>query len=557
MKIWDLIKAENIKNRSWFKSIFGIVILFLASSAIIGWTALNNNPTLQVSDTLFELDLFLDIQREEYQRLQKDLKENTLDLNTELEKELVALHSQYLEEFVGEIDSLKKEIPSISSWQYFVREELIAVKEEIYILERYSHHREDKELQDFLSEDSDLSYGKDTFYQTLKEYYQKPSSEIESAINAKKEYLKNVEQLLEEGIYYRYLEYMLKVIKSGYDIHQDTGRTKDTDYFIQTFLTYPELADSIIEQKIEDEQDYRVQNVYRIQTIPSCDPSEQLNIGSIPNYEGIQRACKRQEEWANEKKEILKYSTMHAILSAIPVEKTEEDGLEHTTLSSKTIVDGVKHLGIVIFILILLTSGDILTKEQASGEENIILTSPNKRGKIFLAKFLYVTLKCYFLWLIGLIFFVIISGSLFGFHEIFTPALVYRGGRVVENFYLLTILKDIFLASIPVLSFLSIYFLLSLFSRKTFVVAGISLLGVALSTVSWSIILKSKTSILAYTIFPYLDYTTILNHTMDYQNALTIVDIKDSTGIIISIMTFLICYGMGHWIYSKREAKNN
>ncbi len=553
MKIWDLIKAENIKNRSWFKGIFCIAVLFLASSAIIILLALYNDPTNDVSvgETQYQLEMYLNIQREEYQRLQKGLKENTLGLNTEFEKELVSLHSQYLEEFVGEIDQFKQEIPSIYSWQYYIREELIAVKEEIYILERYYHNREDKAFQDFLSEDSDLSYGKDTFYQTLKEYYQKSSSELESAINAKKEYLKNVEQLLKEGIFYRYLEYMLKVIKSGYDINQDTGRQQDTDYFMQPFLAYPELADSIIEQKVEEEQDYRVQNVYRLQTIPSCSIS-----GSISNDEGRKRACKREEEWANEKKEILKYSTTHAILSAIPLGDTDEEHV-HMILSSKIIVDGVKYLGIVILILIIFTSGDILTREKVSGEENILLTSPNKRGKIFLAKFLYIALECYSLWLIGLFLFIIISGNLYGFHEIFTPALVYKGGKVVESFYLLTVLKDIFLASIPILAFLSIYFLLSLFSKKTFVVAGISFLGIALSSVSWSLIVKSKTSILAYMIFPYLDYAKILNHTLEYESVLAIVDIKDSTGIIISILTFLICYGIGNFVYAKREIKND
>lgn len=561
MKIWDLIKVENIRNRSWFRRLFCIVVLLFSSIAIITHIALDN--TVDVDDNLFDLDLVLDIQRSNYARLKKDLQENSVSFNTKLEKELASLHFQYLGEFIGEVEKFKQEIPSTANWRYYVREEIMDVKEEIYILERYYHNREDEEFQEFLSKYNNVSYGneifysyeEEVFYHALEEYYQKPSSEIESVINAKKEYLKNIEQLLKEGIYYRYLEYMIKVIESGYDIHQDTGREEDTDYFIGAFLDYPELADSIIEQKIEDEQDYRVQNVYRMQTIPGCDLlSEDEYFKLFPNYEGLKRACKRQEELANEKKEILKYSTTHAILSAIP---HDEDSLDYTILSSKTTVDGVKHLGIIILIIIILTGGDILTREKISGEENILLTSPNKRGKIFLAKFLYITLECYALWFIGLFLFIIISGNLYGFHEIFTPALVYKGGKVVESFYLLTVLKDIFLASIPILAFLSFYFLLSLFSKKTFFVAGISFLGIAISSISWPLILRSQTSILTYMIFPYLDYTTILNHTSNYRSALAIVDIKDSTGIIISILTFLICYSIGNFVYAKREIKND
>ena len=69
-------------------------------------------------------------------------------------------------------------------------------------------------------------------------------------------------------------------------------------------------------------------------------------------------------------------------------------------ISSKVIVNQALNLSIIVIVIVILTSGGIISKEHLTGTEKILLTQPVKRWKVLLSKFIYLILHSYIIWII-------------------------------------------------------------------------------------------------------------------------------------------------------------
>ena len=61
---------------------------------------------------------------------------------------------------------------------------------------------------------------------------------------------------------------------------------------------------------------------------------------------------------------------------------------------------------------------------------------------------------------------------------------------------------------------------------------------------------------LIYTPLPYFDYGIIINNSSLFLNVLKYVDINNYLGLIVSIITIIICYVIANIVYIKRDIKN-
>ena len=257
-----------------------------------------------------------------------------------------------------------------------------------------------------------------------------------------------------------------------------------------------------------------------------------------------------------EKSAIILYSSKHDIPHDISYTEWRGPNRHYTYTTSKHLTNKVFHLSLVVIILVAITSSGIISGEHNKGTIKNLISSPVKRWKILLSKFIYLILHMYIIWLIGLIIMYFYAGFRLGFNDLLLPKLVYTGGSVVEVNYFLYLLMQMFVSSIPVIACLSILLFLSAITLNTAVTASItSILGI-MPPILFYICSNFGIKSLTYLPVMYFDSGLIYDAGEWYIRIIDQFDFSLGKGIIISLITIVVLYVMTNIVYIKRDIKN-
>lgn len=517
MKILDLIKSEFIKNYT-FKKITLLVVVLIVS--IIGIVSVAEN---QLSENASYIESQLDYFEDDYKYYKRSpLQDNLKDEWCHL------YYQENIEMYRFFLNDKNYQNINASSWQLNVAQNILLVDDLNFWVDKYLENKK----YNFVN--NDRYYLIDLYDNYIKQFDDMKKTELLELKEKLKKYKTNLENLLSENKFYQYVEFW---------IEQKNADNK-SPLILNSNLSYldQEELNNILKYEIADENDYRVKNMYQKSNLMTYSYNSDYVI-NIENH-------KTKEYWA-----ILDYSIQnnkqHDIMYGginVPVKSKY--------IHTKTIVNLILPFAIIIMILVIITSGDVVSKEHSSGTEKLLLTSSNKRWKIHFSKFAYIILNTYIIWFSAFLLLCIYAGIRFGFEDLLTPKLIYQSCKVIEVNYLLYTMKQILYCSIPVISLVSIVFMLSTITLNTTITIGVSMILVMISPFLWHFIQLLNLKILAYTPIPYLMFSQVINLSEGYLKTLDICNLSVSYGIIISIVTIGICYSISHYVYTKRDIKN-
>lgn len=537
MKLINIIRAEFMKDFSILKSFFIISILLLVIVVKV---------------------ILPEMQKENIKNNLEEGKTSYEKATTEYGKYIASSYTEYYES-----------LPNSKSPHLHLEVSYVKLMTHIYILEKLL----DGESIDSLYALYAPSLSPDEY---LKEIEGKSKEELEELLTVQKGFRETLKNILKENKYYLYVEFCLQNYKDYYPKYvledPDLGQVAGYDMWI---IQNPKEAQKIVDTKIEDEYDIRItylQELTRDRKAPILLDEEKFYKYAFDeefmNYQGYKRTILFKQKELEKRKLLLEYSVNHGIRDEI-LEMSENSTIKYD--SAKTVVNhNYVLLGLISFLIVLLTSGGGLCKEKNHRTEKLFLCTPNKRWKFLLGKLLYLCFHMYVLWVISFIFLFICVGVTYGFGELFDPKLIYMGGRVVECNYFLYMMKEILLGSVPYFAIFSVLLLLStiidsmifsigtitfmtFLSQSIWIVLGRIVIGSGTQISSLSLFHKIV-FLLFHTPFPYLNFLNFKKEEFAYILSFTNVSI--TTGIWVSILTILICFGLSVKIYNQKDIQS-
>lgn len=510
MKIINLIKCEFIKNYT-LKKIISVFIILLLSVIVVSefqeFYYVNDNPVqneLNAYKENYENILEYPSSEEQYQSYQ-----------TAILSYAISAYEKLL--LLDDYENLE-----YNSWQIVITREKINSEKQLYFIDKYLN-KEDISLT--LVQDDEV-------YLYVEELSKLNSNDL---LKTKEELTKLINQydlLLEENKFYKYVDFEINRYKQGFS----------SSFWILADSTI-DIVQTIVDKKIEDERNYYVLNIYNLYDVASTEYDSEY-AKNISKQEILKR------------KEILKYSIEKGIKQDLTSNGIVDINREYIYLYSKNIVNQIFNLSIIVMFLVVIMSGDIVSGEHSLGTEKLILTSPNKRWKILLSKFIYMILNMYMIWFLALLLISLYAGIKYGFSDLLTPKLIYLNGSVVEvNYYLYIILKILYI-SIPIIALISVILMLSTLTLNTAITVGSMMAITVISPFLWHFIQQFKLTLLAYTPIPYFMFSQIINLNENYLKTTEFANISEGYGILISLITIIVCYLITHIIYTRRDVKN-
>ena len=542
MKIFNLVKSEFKKNYNKKKTL--LIILFSIIS-VISFVEIykygNDNNYIYYGDSIEEQ--------------LNDFKYNASNLqNKENRTSLEEYELYYYSNAIKDYEYLIEINADTEDFQYEVTDRLLEANYQNKII------------------DDIISNGKDEFLENcniLRNKYQNNEYQVEvSRVNLL--YL-NLCDLTDEDI--------TKIYEDNInEIKIDKKVLSENKYYVwldELNINYG-LNDLLIEKKIADKSDYRVINSNQYLSMQNelekkiVSEDEFINGYDSPygkikhdfayqydNHANYANYENRMKEAAKKNQAILLYSTKNDIKHDISFYYDQIWSLgDSYYITSKTCVNNIFHLSIVVLIIVSITSGGIVSKEHNTGTIKNIITTPVRRWKILLSKFIYLILHTYIIWFILLFILIIYSGIRFGFEDIFSPKLLYSGGKVIEVNYILYLIKSMLVAGIPMIAFLSILFFLSTITLNTALTVGITTILAIVSPIMWILIYSTKLYSMKFVPFMYFDPGFIINNSKEYSYFIKNTSMDFALGIIVSIICIVILYLITNIVYSKRDIKN-
>jgi len=526
MKIINLVKSEFIKNYSIKRFVIIGLIFFFCSLLVMKF--MDDNPTFSPDDWTLENYIFHS----------RRVVENC--------EEYDGIHGMSCKyRYSKEIDyyNLIKDLGVESSFDWRVeaiRYDLMPFVVENYYIDIIKDKNKDNEIINILNGNYDnvscdnvcekINYlYKNYTLDELDKLYEKNNLIIEEYIN-----------LFKQDKFYLYLDYQVK----------------------NEYLEGNEMIDLIINKKVESNLDYLGLNYEQYRDlhqnvsgdIVSEDEYKRMGIAGFNSYDDYVAFYKKLQLDGTKFRKIILYSTKHEIKHDI-IYNTENLAGDFSYINTKLSVNRIFHFSVIITLIIAISNSGIVSKEHSKGTIKNIITAPVKRWKMLLSKFIYLILDMYMIWFIALIILSIVSGFKFGFGDLFDPKLVYTGEKVIEVNYYLYLLKNIFIASIPVICFLSILFFLSTVSLNTSLTVGIMSGLSVVSFVIWFVGFRYWFPNISYTPFWYLDCGFIFNNSQLYMDSLYYGVYELSTGLIISVIVTIVLYIISTIVYIKRDIK--
>ena len=511
MKILNLIKCEFIKNYT-YKKIIGVFLILVF--AVIGVTEFQEYYYADGNPSVNELNYF----KNEYQTV---LKYPSEDVHYQAYQEYILPKTIAAYEKLLTLEDY--ESFSYSSWQIELTRNNINFEKELYFIDKYLNN-------EFVSLEW-VQY--DSALGPIKSLSNMSKDEL---LKRKDVLLKQINQynlLIAENKFYKYIENEINEYK-----------TNDEFYYSWRINEYNvDMMQTIVDKKLESERHYYVLNIYSLIGFGSTGYDSEY-VSNISKKETVKY------------QEILKYSIEHDMKHDLTTNGIIDMNREYSYRTSKSAVNLIFSLSIVVMFLVIITSGDIVSREHILGTEKMLMTSPTKRWKILLSKFIYMILNMYIIWFTALILLSIYAGIKYGFNDLFTPKLIYFNGNVMEiNYYLYTIIKILYI-SIPVISLISIILMLSTITLNTTMTVGSTMAVTIISPFLWHFIQQFRLALLAYTPIPYFMFSQIVGLNENYLKTVEFTKISEGYGIFISIVTAIICYLISHIIYTRRDVKN-
>ncbi len=513
MKIINLIKSEFIKNYN-LKKIFSIslIILIITILFVEGYSLIYNKNIVEI---YFNNESIIS-ELEKKDKLTNEEKFNLYSYKEEM------YYYNYL-------SPLK-----VSSGDYREQliDELLDIKTTNKAIEIYRKNKDSEEIKYICNLDKKYY---ESAYEGTMHHVCSEKDEIDKIYEENQQLINDYDTLIKENKYYKFVEYELS-----------------------KKLIYEEaipLARIVINEKISEPKHYLALNYRHYLLDDKYEPVSKEEFNSYDNeyasYDDYLRFQKLLASDAKKMKQIIEYSSEEKIPHDLSFNRFDGIYPEDNALNTKNYVNFIFHYSIIVMIIVSITSGGIVAKEHSGGTIKKIITAPVKRWKILLSKFIYLILHTYIIWLIALIILSLYSGIKYGFSDLLSPKLIYFNGRVVEVNYYLNLLKDLFIASIPVICFLSILLFLSTVTLNTSLTTGVCSLISVLSIVSWSIVSQYK--FLVLTPLMYFDMGYIYTRSDTYMEALTKCNISYTYGIIISILIAALLFVITNIIYNKRD----
>ena len=536
MKIINLVKSEFIKNYNVKRWLIITIVLIIASLFLIRYTDNLLKEKATYDDTGLEISI------ESFENALNNLEKKE---DKTLDDEYEMFFSRNYIDYMNIL--LNKEINHRNDWKFaFIDEQVLPTLSENFLIEKIVNEQRYEEVLEFCDykDENSSVYGIKICQNIL-------SADINNGRNLTKleELYKNnlqtitdYQQLLEEDKYYLYLQYQVdhgKIEKDEFvQILLDKKVETNTDFLGLNYLQYQRLEENA-KIEIMDEEEYN-----------------QTPSGDYASYQEYVTYNTKLKNDAIKNREILLYSTEHEIEHDISYNLLDgvTEGIRY--MNTKIKVNQVFHLSVVVMIIVAITNSGIISREHSKGTIKNIITTPVQRWKILLSKFIYLLLDTYLIWLLGLVIISLLAGIQYGFNDLLDPKLVYVGGQVKEVNYYLYILKDIFLASIPIICFLSVLFFLSAVTLNTSLTVGIISSLSVVSFFLWIMMITNSFPNIVYTPFWYLDCGYILSNAEIYVDSLRNVSYNLGTGIISSLIISIILYILTNIVYIKRDIKN-
>lgn len=526
MKIINLVKSEFIKNYSIKKMILIIIILILFS---IGLTELMWAGYFDDSEY---------VGRSSYLKGEHD------ELIKKEDRTLEEDYILYSDKIIIESDNFIRENKiRIDTWKYEIKSNINSLLIENYAIELFKENKDNDVIKLYCKTQSDY-HGDD--FESMINYvctqYKKDTLDDTYKDNIKK--MDTLSELLKKDKYYLYIEYLL-----------ENGEISPID---------KPIANVIISNKIIDDDDYRAFNFKQYSTtsyrVNYMKEEDYLVHGSghayVSSYKDQVRFEKYLIKESQKNKAIILYSSENNIPHDLSFNMIDTPQGSDLYITTKNVVNKIFHMSLLVLIIVSITSGGIVSREHDKGTIKNIITTPVKRWKILLSKFIYLILHTYIIWLMILIILSIYSGIRFGFKDLISPKLIYSNGHVIEVNYYLNLLKDMFLASIPVIALLSIMFFISTITLNTALTVSLTSVFTIMTPILYYLCSRYNLNFLAYTPFMYFDCGFIHDNQELYTNILQKTDINIGIGIFSSIITIVVLYIITNIIYIKRDIKN-
>ena len=516
----NLIKCEFIKNYSIKKIIFIIIFLVISLLLLIKKEEVYNyGITVSVSNMYSKIN---------FNSSYRNAKVKYSDNNNFINEDILNIFND-LEDTYNHIDkniNMNKDI-----WQKNAIDILIGKLSRKYAIKRINCTDSNDILkytsnyETIYSSDSDL-------YRYIKNNYMEFLSEDSGSVslitlNNLDDEINELENALKSNKYYMYVDYNYK---NSFKYTSIRGVKIDNKY--------SESVKYIIDNKIEDEDDFRAINAYNYYSFVYV--KNFINFSDNDRYkpqdkynENIRRILKDEERivdysFKNEVKNDLEYVIRYNFKKYV---------------NSKNYMNRGLSLGFFVLIILIISNSGIISREHDRGTIKLLLTKPIKRDKILLSKFLYLILDMYFIWIIGLIILFFICGIKFGFYDLFTPKIIILFGKVTSINYLLWYIVSLIICSIPIIFMLSFMFMLSstiksgaLTSTITSIISVFSFLYFILFELFNLDILKYY----CYLPFSYINYNIIIENSDSYIKGISYTNLSNYYGIIICIIFTII-----------------
>lgn len=522
MKIINLVKCEIIKNFSIKKYVI-ILIVFLLSSVL--------------------LSFYSDIKYKEYNEgfvIKNNYEQGLVHLKflkDNNEKNVIDnLKMSYYEDVINYNKLLIDRKSYDDSYEdHIVNNYIIPFKSKNRIIDLFNEGMKEEFCKENINDYSEISF----LINDMCTY----DGDLKSMYDENNEYIKIGEDILSNNKYYYYLSKFFSDDNEHFKLLLDKKIEKENDFRSLNYKQYIVIDRHLENERILDEKTFLYGDGIAMYSVSS----------EFPNYE---RYIKYQEMLQNDaikNKEILLYSTKYDIKQDLNYYYDDYWQLQYSLYnSSKANTNNVYHLSIVVMLILSITSSKIVSGEHKTGTIKNIVTTPVKRWKIILSKFIYLILYAYLLYFLAFLVLSIYSGFKYGFND-FTTKLIYTD-RVIEVNYFLYMFKELIITGIPLVSFSSILLCLSTITLNTSITVGVlSILSFA-SFMFWYILIDFE--FLKYLPFIYFDSGFIMLKSEVYSNAIKFIDISFSWGLIVSIITIILMILLTVVIYNKRDIKN-
>lgn len=195
-----------------------------------------------------------------------------------------------------------------------------------------------------------------------------------------------------------------------------------------------------------------------------------------------------------------------------------------------TIFNLIPFIGIMMSIIF---SG-IISNEIENGTIRFYLTKPVSRNNIFKSKFLTIIIYQMILLLFILFVYSVLC-------------------KDVDRTYIIKYVKY----CSPLLLISSLIILFSVLFRNTSITVGLSIFIIVFGGLITQLLLDIKLTQIEFTFLPYMDFTLFDNNeTLKLLNETYKINLYVKKGIIINLISTILFYKIGEFIFNKKDIKN-